>query len=89
MATETICFDSETICFDSETICFDSNSHVGGVKTISYKQLVVDLLAVKLQLRVLLTKLSDVCLNVSPLLKSDYWKPLLVTGATVIFTANN
>ena len=68
---------------------------MGGVKTISYKQLVIDLLAVKLQLRVLLTKLSDVYLNVSPccmknpLLKTDYWKPLLVTGATVIFTANN
>ena len=48
---------------------------MGGVKTISYKQLVIDLLAVKLQLRVLLTKLSDVCLNVLPLLKTDYGNP--------------
>ena len=39
---------------------------MGGVKTISYKQLVTDLLAVKLLLRMLLTKLSDVYLNVSP-----------------------
>ena len=39
---------------------------MGGVKTISYKQLVIELLAVKLLLHMLLTKLSDVYLNVSP-----------------------
>ena len=54
------------MCFDSENICFDSNRHVGGAKTIGQKQLVIDLLAVKLQLRVLLTKFSTVYLKVSP-----------------------
>ena len=69
---------------------------MGGAKNISYKQLVIDLLVVKLQLHVLLTKLFK-CLFKSfallyaenPLLNTDYYKRLLVTGTTVIFSANN
>ena len=88
---------TETICFHSGTISLDSNRDVGGAKTICYKQLVIDLSAVKLQLRVLLTKLSDAYFKVSPcfmkknpLLNKDFWKLLLVTGAlTVVFTASN
>ena len=68
---------------------------VDRTKTTSYKHLDVDLLAMKLQLDMLLTKLSNVYLKVSLccMQKNHCWiqiiKLLLVTGATVIFPTNN
>ena len=43
-STELHSLATETVCFDSGTFCFEFNRQVSAAKTISYKQLVIDLL---------------------------------------------